>query len=151
MKLRKYQSSDCPQIVELFYATVYDVNAKDYTKEQLEVWSTGNIDLIAWNQSFLNNYTVVVVEGEKVLGFGDIETTGYLNRLYVHKDYQNQGIATVICNELEQQVSGMLITTHASITAKPFFEKRGYVVVKEQEVERQGIMLKNYIMKKTYL
>lgn len=38
------------------------------------------------------------------------------------------------------------ITTHASITAKPFFEKRGYIVVKEQQIERQGIFLTNFIM-----
>ena len=38
--------------------------------------------------------------------------------------------------------------THASITAKPFFEKRGYKVVKEQKIERQGIFLTNFLMKK---
>ena len=38
------------------------------------------------------------------------------------------------------------ITTYASITAKPFFEKRGYKVVKERQVERQGIFLTNYVM-----
>lgn len=40
----------------------------------------------------------------------------------------------------------MEITTYASITAKPFFEKRGYKVVKERQVERQGIFLTNYVM-----
>ncbi len=38
------------------------------------------------------------------------------------------------------------ITTHASITARPFFEKRGYRPVKEQQVERKGILLTNYVM-----
>ena len=40
------------------------------------------------------------------------------------------------------------IKTYASITAKPFFESRGYAVVKEQEVERSGVKLKNYEMLK---
>ena len=53
--------------------------------------------------------------------------------------------ATAICDQLEQAVEGS-ITTHASITAKPFFEKRGYQVAKEQQVERQGIFLTNYVM-----
>lgn len=53
--------------------------------------------------------------------------------------------ATAICDHLEQEVEGN-ITTHASITAKPFFEKRGYQVAKEQQVERQGIFLTNYVM-----
>ena len=82
-----------------------------------------------------------------IVGFGDIDKTGYLDRLFVHADYQGKGIATAICNQLEQTVQGD-ITTHASITAKPFFEKRGYKIVKEQQVERQGIFLTNFCMKK---
>ena len=67
--------------------------------------------------------------------------------MYVHKNYQGKGIATVICDQLESKVKENIIT-HASITAKPFFEKRGYKVVKEQQVERNGFFLKNYIMEK---
>ncbi|MFR3031966.1 MAG: GNAT family N-acetyltransferase, partial [Blautia sp.] len=71
----------------------------------------------------------------------------YLDRLFVHKDYQRKGVATAICDKLEQMAQGDVVT-HASITAKPFFEKRGYKVVKEQKVERQGITLTNFVMKK---
>lgn len=71
---------------------------------------------------------------------------GYLDRLYVHKDYQGIGIATALCEELEASVESATVTTHASITARPFFEDRGYVVKKEQQVERQGILLTNYVM-----
>ena len=78
------------------------------------------------------------------MGFGDIDKTGYLNRLFVHANYQKKGIATALCNQPEQAVQGD-ITTHASITAKPFFEKRGYKLVKEQQIERQGIFT-NYVM-----
>jgi len=38
------------------------------------------------------------------------------------------------------------ITTDASITAKPFFEKRGYVVQTEQNVECRGQYLTNFKM-----
>ena len=40
------------------------------------------------------------------------------------------------------------ILVHASITARPFFEKRGYRVIKEQKVERQGVLLTNFVMEK---
>lgn len=134
-------------MAELFYNTVHTVNAKDYTKEQLDVWATGRVDLGKWNQSFQEHDTVVAVEDERIIGFGDMNNTGYLDRLYVHKDYQNKGVATALCNKLEQAVQGKIIT-HASITARPFFEKRGYKVIKEQQVARQGIMLTNFIMEK---
>ncbi|MDO4446071.1 MAG: GNAT family N-acetyltransferase [Bacillota bacterium] len=147
MFIRKYQPSDCKELTELFYHTVHTVNAKDYPKEQLDVWATGQVDLEKWNQSFQEHYSIIAVEDEVIVGFGDIDKTGYLDRLYVHADYQKKGIATTICNKLEQAVQGD-ITTHASVTAKPFFEKRGYKVVKEQQVERQGIFLTNFCMEK---
>lgn len=148
MEIREYQQSDCEILAELFYNTVHTVNAKDYTKEQLDVWATGTVDLEKWNQSLQGHDSVVAVEDEMIVGFGDIDRTGYLDRLYVHADYQGKGIATAICNRLEQTVQGNIVT-HASITARPFFEKRGYKVVKEQQVERQGIFLMNYVMEKT--
>ena len=51
MIIRKYQPSDCKELTELFYNTVHNVNAKDYTKEQLNVWATGQVDLEKWNEN----------------------------------------------------------------------------------------------------
>ena len=148
MIIRRYQEKDCEELAKLFYATVHGVNCKDYTKEQLDVWATGEVDIQQWNTSFLANESFVAVEENKIVGFGDIDKTGYLDRLYVHKDTQGKGIATALCEKLENAVSAKKIVTHASITAKPFFEKRGYVVIKEQRVFRKGIALTNYIMEK---
>lgn len=150
MIIRKYRSSDCEKLYQLFYDTVHTVNVGDYTEEQLNVWATGSVDLTEWNKSFLEHYTVVAIENDTIAGFGDMDKTGYLDRLYVHKDYQNKGIATAICDNLEQVFRFDKITTHASITAKPFFINRGYKVIKEQYVIRGGIALKNYVMEKFF-
>lgn len=146
--LRQYTSADCGGMAKLFYDTVHWVNAKDYTKEQLDAWADGHVDLDAWNRSFLAHHTVVAVEGDTIVGFGDMDSTGYLDRLYVHRDYQRKGIATCICDELEKNVDAGCICVHASITAKGFFERRGYVTVKEQQVERNGVLLTNFKMEK---
>ncbi len=147
MTIRKYQSSDCKEVVKLFYNTVRIVNTKDYTKEQLDIWTTEKIDLEKWNESLQEHYSIVAIDNETIVGFGDIDKTGYLDRLFVHHNHQKKGIATTICNQLEKAVQSD-ITTYASITAKPFFEKRGYIVIKEQQVERQEIFLTNFYMKK---
>lgn len=147
VELRRYQPSDCIKLAELFYHTVHTVNIRDYTQEQLNAWAGGEIDLEKWNQSLLEHFTIVAVDNGTIAGFGDIDNTGYLDRLYVHADYQRKGIAAAVCDQLEQAVPGNIVT-HASITAKPFFENRGYRVIKEQQVERQGIFLTNYVMEK---
>lgn len=145
MQLRRYRTEDLSEIAALFYNTVHSVNIADYSKEQVDAWADGNLDMDIWNRSFLEHYTLVAVEGSKIIGFGDITDDGYLDRLYVHKDYQRRGIATAICNELESHVDGQL-TTHASITARPFFEKRGYTAIREQQVLRHGSLLINFVM-----
>ena len=146
--IRKYQLSDCKCLADLFYSTVHTINAKDYSDEQLDAWATGKVDLIEWNESLTNHYSVVAVKDDMIVGFGDIDKTGYLDRLYVHKDYQNQGIATAICDNLENAFDVDKLTTHSSITAKPFVLKRGYKLIKEQQVVRNGISLINFIMEK---
>ncbi|MGN9011047.1 GNAT family N-acetyltransferase, partial [Lactobacillus amylovorus] len=65
-----------------------------------------------------------------------------------HKDYQGQGIASAICDELESSIKDGKIVTHASITARPFFKARGYIVVRKQKVVRDGIELINFVMEK---
>ena len=113
MLIREYISSDCGQLAELFYQTVHTINAKDYTNEQLDVWATGNVDLKEWDSSFSKHYTLVAVDHDIIVGFGDIDSTGYLDRLYVHRDFQRQGIASALCDRLERGFDK--ITTHASI------------------------------------
>ena len=84
----------------------------------------------------------------QLLGFGSIGPDGYLDLLYVRKDCQHQGIATVLCDFLETLYPVDRVTVHASITARPFFEARGYRVLRAQQVERRGQLLTNYVMEK---
>lgn len=148
MTFRQYIPSDCAALAALFYQTVHHVNAKDYTQEQLDAWATGHVDMEKWNSLFIEHYTIVAVNGNLIVGFGDIDESGYLDKLYVHKDYQRQGIAKKICDLLEEKATSKKIVTHASITAKSFFERRGYTVVRQQEVIRYDVSLTNYVMEK---
>lgn len=147
MIIRQYRQSDCKEITELFYDTIHAVNINDYTDKQINAWADGKPDLEKWNKSLSENYTLVAVDNGLIVGFGDINNSGYLDRLYVHKDYQRKGIASAICNRLEKKFNVPEITVHASVTAKIFFEKRNYKTIKMQQVERHGIHISNYIMK----
>lgn len=147
MIIRKYRPGDCEALAELFYGTVHTVCRRDYTQEQVDAWATGEVDLAAWDASFSAHLTLIAEENGHILGFADMDQAGYLDRLYVHKDAQGRGIATALCDALEQAVGGGFCT-HASITARPFFEKRGYRVIRAQEVERRGVRLRNYVMEK---
>ena len=147
MDIRPYRPPDCPEMAQLFYNTVHIINARDYTPRQLDAWATGTVGLSAWDRSFRAHRTLVAEEAGILVGFGDIDETGYLDRLYVHHAYQHQGIASALCWELECGFS--TVTTHASITAMPFFARRGYRILRRQEVERHGVLLANYVMERS--
>jgi putative acetyltransferase len=150
--IRKLVESDLDSCIRLFFETVHSVNTRDYTSEQLDAWAP---DTVGANdprvRTILNHIAYVAEINGVFVGFGDMTMDGYLDRLYVHHDYQRMGIASAIVTRLEERalkigIKG--ITTHASITAKPFFESFGYVVCKQQEVDVGGVKLVNYIMKK---
>lgn len=148
MTVRRYESADCAVLAKLFYDTVHAVSVHDYTEEQLNAWASGTVDLSQWDSSLSRHFSLVAEENGVIIGFGDIDESGYLDRLYVHKDYQRRGIASTLCDRLERAYPVDKISAHASITAKPFFLSRGYEPIKEQQVCRAGILLTNFVMEK---
>ncbi|MGN4125097.1 GNAT family N-acetyltransferase [Lysinibacillus sphaericus] len=154
MIIMKFKETDTEEIVSLFYVTVHSVNLKDYSQEQLDVWAPKDekeFKTESWKESLGQNITLVAKVNDKVVGFSDLTLNGHLERLYVHKDYQGQGIASALVNSLESEAKKLKILeidTEVSITAKPFFESRGYKTVCLQTVERKGVKLTNYQMVK---
>ena len=92
MELRAYQPADLEEIYQLFYDTVHSVNRKDYGLEQLDAWAPRQMDRPRWEQSLADHETWVAWEDGKIVGFGDLGEGGYLDRLYVHKDFVRKGI-----------------------------------------------------------
>lgn len=152
VQVRSYLSSDSEEIMQLFYDTVHTVNKKDYNESQLDAWAPKNLDQQQWEKVLSEHYCVVAEIDNQIVGFCDIDDTGYLDHLFVHKDYQRRKIATILLNKIESYavMTGMeYIITHVSITAKPFFIEMGFNVIKQQTVMRRGINFVNFIMQKT--
>lgn len=152
INLRGYCPADLDALGQLFYETVHTVNAADYTPEQLNAWAPGAIDRARWDRTLTEHFTRIAQIGNQIVGFGDLADDGYLDRLYVHRDFQHCGIATALCDALEERARSqgiLVVETHASITARPFFEKRGYRAIREQQVERAGVRMTNYVMERT--
>ena len=116
----------------LFYETVHAVCLGDYTSAQVDAWADGHPDREAWVRSLSEHFALVAHEDGKLIGFGDIDASGYLDRLYVHKDFQRRGVATALCDRLEARAQGKAVTMHASITALRFFLRRGYRLLRPQ-------------------
>ena len=153
IKLRPYQPTDLPEILKLFRETVHTVNLKDYTQEQLNAWAPETLDTEKWQATLSRNYSLIAEINNEIAGFADIDATAYFDHLFVHKNHQGKGVAKLLANAIEAHAVKQgykVITVAASITAKPFFESRGYKVLKQQSVERLGQVLTNYLMEKRF-
>lgn len=150
--IREMRRSDLEICILLFQETVHSVNRRDYLQIQLDAWAPKTLrDMQRW-ETMLQNISYVAEVYDQVVGFGDITHEGYIDRLFVHKDYQRMGIASNILQQLELQAKSIgikEIKTEASITAKPFFLAFGYQIAKQQIVEIRGVEMVNFLMIKS--
>ena len=147
--LRPMTAADMPALAALFYQTVHTVCVGDYTPAQLRAWAPEDRDLSAWADSFRGHEALVALWDGDPAGFGDLDrAAGDLDRLYVRWDLQGRGIASALCDALEPLSLPPRVTVHASRTARPFFARRDYRLVREQQVERRGERLTNFVMEK---
>lgn len=148
MIIRSYKQTDCEGMAALFYDTVHSVNCADYTEDQLSAFANGEVLLEEWDRAFAKNHTVVALDDGKIVGFGTIEKTGHIDKLYVHKAFLRRGIGSAICDVLEQNFWEGKITVNSSITARPFFEARGFTVIKELLSVYGCVHLTEFVMEK---
>lgn len=169
IRLRNAEESDIPAMAELFRETVRKVNAADYTPAETEDWAACGEGMRHWVELMGRLYFVVAeaVEGksnravpagrtgeEEMVGFASISDEGYLHSMFVHKDYQGCGVATALLQTIERYADDREmpgIWSEVSVTACHFFERAGYVVVKEQRRKARSLELRNFVMEKRFI
>jgi putative acetyltransferase len=73
----------------------------------------------------------------------------YIDLLFVSPDHSRRGVASALLNTLLTLLPERVFTVEASITAKPFFARHGFTVIKQQEVEARGERFVNYRMRRS--
>ena len=82
-------------------------------------------------------------------GFRQDRAEGFIDLLYVHPEFQRQGVACELFAELcswAERRGIRHLRSEVSITARPFFESAGFRVVERQVVERRGVWFSNFVM-----
>ena len=151
IQLRRCQQGDLEELSALFYHAVHEACRRDYTSRQLDAWAPDKRALLGREDLVQEQYALAAVVDGRVVGYGTLDRGGYLDHLFVHPEFQRQGVASALCRQLEEQAwaqGNEAVEVHASITALPFFIGRGYQVEQEQQVPLRGEILTNYRMKK---
>lgn len=147
MDLRLCTHADLPAVLNLFRTSVHTLCRADYTPAQLSAWAPADTDEAPWARRLQCQTFLLAEEDGDLMGFASLEGD-YLDLLYVHPRHARRGVGTVLCDALERQCTGQRITVHASLTARPFFARRGYRTVEPHEAQRRGVTLTNYLMEK---
>lgn len=149
VRIRPYQPTDAASTRDLFQTTVYRINVADYTPTQIEAWAERPVSVVAWHESLMVHTTMVAVDAAgAILGFADMAADGYLDRLFISYLHQRQGYASALLEALERTVPSSRYYTYASITALPFFEAHGFVVLRPNIATIGEIEFRNYLMEK---
>ena len=151
MTIRLFKDDDLGSVAALFTDTVWRVNSRDYSPEQIAAWAPKPPDLNHWRER-INGLKLWTAELDgRITGFCGLGSEGHLDMLYVDYRFQRRGIAHHLLEHIEAKARGSGIDrlfTEASITACPFFASMGFCVLQEQHVEVRGAIFRNFKMEK---
>ncbi|HET7270167.1 MAG TPA: GNAT family N-acetyltransferase, partial [Rubrobacter sp.] len=140
VEIRDATTRDAAAIADIFYHTVLNVNVRDYSGAQVDAWAGSAPEPGKWEERIAagERQTFVAVQGERLLGFAEFEGDGHIDTLYVHHESQGCGIASRLLDRIESEAQLLGVArlyTEASITARPFFQRRGFSIVTPQMVK----------------
>ncbi len=149
--IRKGLQSDLTELQQLFVDTVSTVCCSDYNPQQIKVWTSGIENKNRWIEMISTQFVLVAQLEKKILGFATLNNKNYIDLLYVHKDYQQKGLARRLYSDIEKEAirrGQTELTSDVSKTARSFFEKVGFEVQNPQIVIRQNVKFTNFRMTK---
>jgi putative acetyltransferase len=147
--IREFQVGDEEGLWEVFYSSIHQVCSNDYSQEQIQAWASTEIKKEFWSTKMQSIKPFVAVSQDKIIGYADLQDNGLIDHFFVHGDYQSKGVATSLMNTILKKGKGRKrLYSEVSHTAKPFYEKHGFHVVREQEVLMRGVALTNNIMER---
>ncbi len=151
MEIRKANTADIDEISLLYRDTINTINAKDYSKEQIEAWASTYSNRHAWIKRIEEQQFYVAIIKDIIVGFASIDTNSYLDLLYIHKDFQRQGIGTELLDATEKAAKEMgfkEVTVQASVTAEPFLLAHKFVETHKKEKLVNGVLFINPFLSK---
>lgn len=150
-RVREFIDADTDPLLDLFRDSVRNIARKDYSEEQVHAWAPDDLDRQSWASKCASRQTFVAELDGALAGFGDLEADGHVDMMFVHSRFQRRGVASLLLAQIESSARLrhiLRLYTEASITAKPFFEHRGFRLIAPQVVRKRGQEFINYRMEK---
>jgi ribosomal protein S18 acetylase RimI-like enzyme len=129
--IRPATAADAEAVHKIVLHALRETNARDYPSSVIERLILTLPDKVASNLETWCAF-VAIVNG-RVVGTGSLNGQT-VTSVYVHPDYQGRGIATKLMDEVENAANAQsqrTLSVQSSVTAKTFYAKRGFKIVRE--------------------
>lgn len=112
---------DLPEMLLLFQDTITTTCKEDYNTNQLEAWKSGAENKERWLKVMKEQYILIAESENKIVGFCTLAQGNYIDLLFVHKDYQHQGIASKLYELIEKEALDQNQKILTADVSKTFF------------------------------
>ena len=147
--LRHARPEDLSEILRIFRYAIYKTCSEDYSPKQLDAWAASKKDLDRWAAMIAEQFFLVTESEGEIVGFASLKDQSHVHMMFVDPQFQQKGVAGQLLQNLEDEAakSGKsYLTVFSSHTAKPFFERMGYKIIRSRQVSIRGIELQNFEM-----
>lgn len=154
ISIRNFGISDVDELWLLFYNTVRTINIQDYSLAQVKAWASDTIEPSAWQSRLIANKPFVALINNTIVGYADLQQDGLIDHFFVHHAFQRHGIGNALMQHIFKVAHERgLSSVHANVskTAKPFFERYGFIVIQKQTVQLRNEQFTNFLMRNSQL
>lgn len=141
VRLRPCADGDAAATWQVFHAAVRRTALACYSPAQVAAWAPVDVDVERWAQRRAAAWTVVAVDGERVVAFADLTEAGEMDMLFVHLDHARRGIATALVERVTTEATerGLAcVTVRASRVFQPLLVRLGFVLDQDHPHNRHG-------------
>jgi putative acetyltransferase len=151
ISVRLFREDDLPDLGRIYFDAVREGTKSHYSKTQRHAWAHEIPDGPKWLARLSSQIVYVAEQDNRIAGFMTLQTDGYIDLAFVAPDLIGRGVAHQLYLAILKHAKSANTTrmsTHASHLARPFFERQGWTLIKEQSVTVREVALTNFIMEK---
>lgn len=152
MLFRRIQIGEEPVLFDIFHSAIHLVASRDYTPEQINAWAPADLDPAIWIKKVRDINPFVVEINEKIVGYADVQSSGYIDHFFVSGHHQRHGVGSLLMSTIFNEAAKLGVTeltSDVSLTAQPFFEKFGFNIIEQRLPKLRGVIVPNALMRKT--
>jgi putative acetyltransferase len=148
--IRNFQPDDAETLWTIFYEAVRQTAAADYSPVQVAAWAPTEHDSVLWAERMTRRAPLVAWQNGRVVGYADVQADGHIDHFFVAPPAR-QGVGSALMRAILERAAERNIPelySEVSITARPFFERFGFVVEAAQQVTVRGVVFDNFRMRR---